>query len=157
MIRVVIRDNQGTQWTFASEGDEIVIGRVTQKVRDEIVLPKKNISRKHCRIYRDGDDVMVEDMGSVNGTWVNREKLNGAKVLALSDKLHVGDYVLSIEDEAQAEGAAGDVPAPPPPGDMPAPPPPAPPAAPPPPPAAAAPPAPPAPPAPSNLCHFSHF
>ena len=74
MIRVVIRDNQGTQWTFASEGDEIVIGRVTQKMRDEIVLPKKNISRKHCRLFRDGDDVLVEDMGSVNGTWVNREK-----------------------------------------------------------------------------------
>jgi pilus assembly protein CpaF len=143
MIRVVIRDNQGTQWTFASEGDEIVIGRVTQKVRDEIVLPKKNISRKHCRIFRDGDDVMVEDMGSVNGTWVNREKLNGAKVLSLSDKVHVGDYVLSMEDEAEA----ADAPVPPPPGDAPAPPPPAPPA---PPSAPAAPPAPPAPPVPAS-------
>ncbi len=141
MIRVVIRDNQGTQWTFASEGDEIVIGRVTQKVRDEIVLPKKNISRKHCRIFRDDDEVMVEDMGSVNGTWVNREKLTGAKVLSLTDKVHVGDYVLSLEEQAEA----ADAPVPPPPAATAPPPPPTAAPAPPPPPAAA--PTPPPPPA----------
>ncbi|HZU95085.1 MAG TPA: FHA domain-containing protein, partial [Planctomycetota bacterium] len=67
------------------------IGRNEANVID---VPDKNLSRFHCEIERRGDDYVVRDAGSRNGTTLNGVKLAGPTVLAAGDKIEIGSAVL---------------------------------------------------------------
>ena len=54
--------------------DSYVIGKKPSAV-DGVVSFNNMISRVHCRIIRNGTQYIVEDLGSANGTWVNRVRL----------------------------------------------------------------------------------
>ncbi len=54
--------------------DSYVIGKKPSAV-DGVVSFNNMISRVHCRIIRNGSRYIVEDLGSANGTWVNRVRL----------------------------------------------------------------------------------
>lgn len=63
--------------------------------------PQTKISRKHARIFRDGDNFMLEDLGSSNGTILippTNESLrlnpHQAQVLTHGDRIRLGDTVL---------------------------------------------------------------
>jgi hypothetical protein len=54
------------------------------------------VSQLHARIYvRDGRP-FVEDLGSTNGTWLNRARLTGSAPLHRGDRLQVGNTVLEV-------------------------------------------------------------
>lgn len=60
------------------------------------------ISRQHARIYRDAQgQLVVEDVGSTNGTYVNGQRLSGPQFLNPGDTVQMGRSTLSVE------GAAG--------------------------------------------------
>ena len=42
-------------------------------------IPQDSISRQHARLTPAGDDVLVEDLGSANGTWVNGRRITRAR------------------------------------------------------------------------------
>ena len=66
-VLIILEGEQaGQRWTI--EGDEFVIGRGAEC---DLILPERQVSREHLRIYRQGNDFYVEDLGSKNGTWVN--------------------------------------------------------------------------------------
>ena len=96
------------------------------------------ISRLHARVWSDaGGDLMVEDAGSTNGTFVNGVRITTPRPLSPGDSLRMGQTTLEVEAPAPAEAAPEAEPAPATPAEPPAPPaePPAPPAEPPAPPA----------------------
>lgn len=64
------------------------------------------ISRRHLRLAREGDQVIVEDLGSTNGTFVNDERLSGPSTLQPGDRLHIADYAFSVQSLAQRDSAA---------------------------------------------------
>jgi pSer/pThr/pTyr-binding forkhead associated (FHA) protein len=49
----------------------------------------KSVSRRHARILKRGEAITIEDLGSVNGTFINRKKLSPY----IPEKLHNGDIV----------------------------------------------------------------
>ncbi len=53
-------------------------------------------STLHARLFRRGDQLWVEDLGSTNGTFVNSERINKATRLARSDLLQVGATVFEV-------------------------------------------------------------
>jgi hypothetical protein len=59
----------------------------------DIFLDDITVSRRHAEIVRDGDDYRVRDAGSLNGTYVNRERIEEAP-LTHGDVLQVGKYKL---------------------------------------------------------------
>jgi hypothetical protein len=131
---------------------ELVIGRSTPGAGS--LGGDGEISRVHARIYSDATgQLMAEDLGSTNGTFVNGNRISAATPLRAGDEVRVGQTTMTVEEGA-SDGATRvgtvippAVAAPPPPAAPPpaAPPPaasPAPPASKPPPPAAAAPPPP---------------
>lgn len=74
-------------WTI--DRDEMTVGRDEEC---EIVLPERQISRKHIRIFREADKIYrIEDLHSRNGTWVNGQKLEGGvtQILNDSDEIHL--------------------------------------------------------------------
>ena len=59
----------------------------------DIFLDDITVSRRHAEIVRAGDDYRVRDAGSLNGTYVNRERIEEAP-LSHGDVLQVGKYKL---------------------------------------------------------------
>lgn len=76
---------------FRSKDQESVIGRDSD-VR--IALSDRSASRRHARIVRREHAYEIEDLGSGNGTFVNAERLAGAKRLLEGDLIMVGKCTL---------------------------------------------------------------
>src|SRR5215218_6193939 len=75
------------------------------------------ISRQHARFSRDAQgQLVVEDLGSTNGTYVNGQRISGPRVLNPGDTVQMGRSTLSIEGGGVEPGgtAIGAVPVPPP-------------------------------------------
>ncbi len=68
-------------------GDGATLGRGNV----EIHLEDPFASANHARISREGSIVVVEDLGSTNGTYLNGEPLNGPQPLHPGDKIRIGD------------------------------------------------------------------
>lgn len=64
-----------------------IIGR--QHCGGDFLADKKTVSRRHCRVELRAGDWVIEDLGSVNGTWLNGEKTSGPTVLANGDLLQL--------------------------------------------------------------------
>lgn len=62
----------------------------------DIVIPVHSISRQHARIVREGDRYFLEDMGSLNGTFVNGTRLSGRIELKDNDRIHLYEVLLSF-------------------------------------------------------------
>src|SRR2546430_2030108 len=76
------------------ECEEITIGRVDE---NDICLPKGNISKKHTKIVVKDGKIIVLDLKSTNGTYVNGKKLAGPQVISPDDKVFIGDFILNLE------------------------------------------------------------
>ncbi len=61
----------------------------------EIRLEDPFASSQHARIYRQGHTVVLEDLGSTNGTYLNEEPLNGPQPLHPGDRIRIGDSEFS--------------------------------------------------------------
>jgi sigma-B regulation protein RsbU (phosphoserine phosphatase) len=72
--------------SFTSES--VVVGRSEQA---DITVTDHSVSRRHARIFRQGADWSVEDLGSRNGTLLNEQRLAAASVLKPGDVIRVGD------------------------------------------------------------------
>jgi pSer/pThr/pTyr-binding forkhead associated (FHA) protein len=59
----------------------------------EIFLDDITVSRRHAEVFRTSSGYTVKDVGSLNGTYVNRERIDEA-VLASGDELQVGKFKL---------------------------------------------------------------
>lgn len=84
------KQNAGRSYNLA---DEITLGRAagcTITVDDDFV------SQMHARVFQRADQIVVEDLGSTNGTYVNRQRVSAPMVMRLGDQLQVGDTVLEL-------------------------------------------------------------
>jgi predicted component of type VI protein secretion system len=73
---------------------DIVIGR---EEGCQIVLPSTLISRQHCRLRRTELGLLVEDLGSQNGTFVNDVAIEGETLLVVGDTLRVGAILFEVQ------------------------------------------------------------
>jgi pSer/pThr/pTyr-binding forkhead associated (FHA) protein len=61
----------------------------------EIRLEDPYASSRHARISRDGHVLILEDLGSTNGTYLNEEPLSGPQPLYDGDRIRIGDSEFS--------------------------------------------------------------
>jgi predicted component of type VI protein secretion system len=59
------------------------------------------VSRRHARIAQQGGQVVVEDLGSTNGTYVNDQPINAPRALNPGDKVRIGLTVLELRTRQQ--------------------------------------------------------
>ena len=69
-------------------GEGAVLGRGDQA---EIRLEDPFASSRHARLVRQGGAIVLEDMGSTNGTYLNEELLSGPQPLHPGDRVRIGD------------------------------------------------------------------
>jgi pSer/pThr/pTyr-binding forkhead associated (FHA) protein len=73
---------------------EIVLGRGE---RAEIRLEDPFASARHAKLYEQGNAIVIEDLGSTNGTYLNEELLQSARPLHPGDRVRIGDSEFSFE------------------------------------------------------------
>jgi pSer/pThr/pTyr-binding forkhead associated (FHA) protein len=89
---LVIRSGGGRSGeSFTIEGDRIGIGRSPDA---EVFLDDVTVSRNHALMVRRQDGLYIDDLGSLNGTYVNRRRIESHK-LDDGDEIQIGKYKLS--------------------------------------------------------------
>jgi len=76
--------------TFLLENEQTTTGR---RPDSDVFLDDVTVSRNHARIERRGDSFFVQDDGSLNGTYVNGERVEETK-LASGDEIQIGMFKL---------------------------------------------------------------
>ncbi|HEY5142430.1 MAG TPA: FHA domain-containing protein [Solirubrobacteraceae bacterium] len=78
--------------SFALDSERVTIGR---RPESDVFLDDVTVSRDHALIVRRGGDVFLDDLGSLNGTYVNRRRID-SQLLEDGDELQVGKYKLTF-------------------------------------------------------------
>lgn len=95
MARIEMRFNDIAFKEVPLNKPSLTIGR---SGKNDIVIDNMAVSRKHARIYREGPRFIVEDLKSLNGTFVNNKKVS-QWILSDQDKILIGKYTLVFIDE----------------------------------------------------------
>ena len=72
--------------------------RVGRGDQAEIRLEDPFASSRHARLIRQGAVIVIEDMGSTNGTYLNEELLSGPQPLHPGDRVRIGDSEFTYMD-----------------------------------------------------------
>jgi len=104
MPKILIEKGSGRGDSFrVTSGDKLVVGRDPSAA--DILLSDTLVSRKHMTIEARPDGIYVRDAGSLNGVYINGERVQEARVVP-GDKIQAGDCLLSLlaDDERRMSG-----------------------------------------------------
>jgi hypothetical protein len=74
--------------------DELTVGRA---VGCQITLDDTYVSQLHARVFRRDGQLYVEDLGSTNGTYLNRKKVTAPIAVRKGDRLQIGKTVMELQ------------------------------------------------------------
>jgi pSer/pThr/pTyr-binding forkhead associated (FHA) protein len=80
-------------------GGAVAIGRQD----GDLVLEDPEVSRRHAVLRREGESIVVEDLDSTNGTFVNGERIRSPIPIRPGDLVRVGRTTLEIEPDLRAD------------------------------------------------------
>ncbi len=108
VVLVMFREN-GERRSFSLTRDVTVIGR---REDADFRIPLSDVSRKHCRLIKDGNQLIIEDLGSANGTYHNGQRVQDSEVNP-GDTIQIGpiQFVVQIDgvpSEEELMGTPGD-------------------------------------------------
>jgi len=87
---LVVQRGPGSGSRFLLDADVVSAGRHPDS---EIFLDDVTVSRRHAEFHRDGETFTVSDVGSLNGTYVNRDRIDRVQ-LTDGDEVQIGKYRL---------------------------------------------------------------
>ena len=83
-------DRRGRTYDLA---EELTVGRAGGC---QVALEDNYVSQLHARVFRREGQFYVEDLGSTNGTYVNRKKVTAPIAIRRGDRLQIGKTVLEL-------------------------------------------------------------
>ena len=103
MAKLVVLSAGMTGRTHELKVDKTTIGRVEDNT---FQIAEPSVSSNHCEILLRGSDVVIHDLNSTNGTFINGEKVTADTVLKPNQILRLGQIELRLETEATASAPA---------------------------------------------------
>ncbi|XXF75475.1 FHA domain-containing protein [Myxococcaceae bacterium GXIMD 01537] len=97
MPTLVVRHPDGSETEHPLTG-ELSVGR---QEGCDLLLTAGGVSRRHARIFTEGSGVLVEDLGSANGTIVDGERIAGPTPVTPQSTVLVGEYELRLKAAAR--------------------------------------------------------
>lgn len=95
-FRLVLKSGPNTGQKLELGADEVVIGR---DVNANFVISDPEISRRHARVYMQGANYVVEDLGSTNGTVVSGQRIAGPYILRPGEMITLGEHTLVLFEQ----------------------------------------------------------
>lgn len=86
---LIVTRGAGDSNRFLIDHDVTSVGRHPES---DIFLDDITVSRHHAKFVRAGGNLYLEDLGSLNGTYVNRTLLDGRTLLRDEDEIQIGKY-----------------------------------------------------------------
>jgi pSer/pThr/pTyr-binding forkhead associated (FHA) protein len=90
---LVVTEAGGTARTYPMSGEQLQIGRAEGC---EIILQDTYVSQMHARVFSKDGEWFVEDLGSTNGTYLNRVKVAQATPIGAGDEIRIGKTSLEV-------------------------------------------------------------
>ncbi|HEV2973087.1 MAG TPA: ATP-binding protein [Pirellulales bacterium] len=98
-LKILKGSNAGDCYNLSA--DRVVLGREPQC---DIVLPRTTISRRHAQIARDAEGFFIEDLDSLNGTFVDSSRIAGPQRLRGGEHIQIDEFLMSFRQaNAQAD------------------------------------------------------
>jgi len=101
--RLIVRTGPNPGMVFDLTKEVTMLGR---DVTNDIVVGDAEISRQHTRVTRTPGGMVLEDLGSTNGTFINGDRLVSPRVLASGDLVGMGENVTMTFESTAPEAAA---------------------------------------------------
>src|SRR6266496_6521076 len=96
MAKLVVLSAGMTGRTHELKVDKTTIGRVEDNT---FQIAEPSVSSHHCELLRRGSDIVVKDLNSTNGTFINGEKVADEAVLKAGQVLRLGQIEMRLESE----------------------------------------------------------
>jgi pSer/pThr/pTyr-binding forkhead associated (FHA) protein len=93
--RLVVIDGPLVGTIVELAGAQITLGRAPDST---IIIDDDYASSRHARIYESEGSWVVEDLGSTNGTWIDRSRITTPTVLPVGAPLRIGRSTLQIQN-----------------------------------------------------------
>lgn len=87
-FRMVMRSGPTVGKVYPMEKSEMFVGR---DLSNDVVINDPEISRRHARLFQQGNSYVLEDLGSTNGSFVNGQRLMGPNILRPGDTITFGE------------------------------------------------------------------
>ena len=94
----VVTDGPIAGSKYLLESGNSTLGRHPES---SIFLDDITVSRRHAEILLSGDEARVEDVGSLNGTYLNQRQIDASQRLVPGDVLQIGKFKLVYFQESQ--------------------------------------------------------
>lgn len=75
--------------------NEVIIGRGND---NDIVISDGSVSTKHAKIFLENGEVYIEDLRSMNGTFINGKRIYGKSGIRSSDRINLGSHLLNTNN-----------------------------------------------------------
>ena len=102
MARLVILSEGLTGKALELTVDKTTIGRVDDNT---FPIPEGSVSSHHCEVLLRGGEVVIHDLNSTNGTFVNGHQVTGEAVLKPGQILRLGQVEIRLEDGSAQKAA----------------------------------------------------
>src|SRR3954469_7387308 len=94
----VVRGRSASQTLKLTDG----VNSVGRHDDCSVRIKSSQVSRKHCELFEKKGMLLVKDLGSSNGTFVNGKKIQGQQVLEPGDELTIGQVTLRVARVGEA-------------------------------------------------------
>jgi pSer/pThr/pTyr-binding forkhead associated (FHA) protein len=94
---LIVRHGPTAGARFLLDADVTTVGR---HPGNDIFLDDVTVSRKHAQFLRTAEGFAVRDVGSLNGTYVGRERIDGEAQLHTGDEVQIGKFRFRFHDSA---------------------------------------------------------
>jgi hypothetical protein len=95
-LTLIAREGPLAGQVYGSDGDPVTIGRASGCA---VHLPLADISRRHARVRYHAGRFWIEDLGTVNGTYLNKQLIDRPTQLKAGDRVRVGDQDFDVRFE----------------------------------------------------------
>jgi pSer/pThr/pTyr-binding forkhead associated (FHA) protein len=96
MYKLIIQDDEGKTTVVPLIREELTIGR---QEGNTIRLTERNVSRRHAKLLRGAEAIVIEDLDSYNGVRVNGTRIQGKAEIKEADRVQIGDYLIEVKAE----------------------------------------------------------
>jgi pSer/pThr/pTyr-binding forkhead associated (FHA) protein len=107
MARLVILSEGFTGKACELTVEKTTIGRVDD---NSFPIPEGSVSSHHCEVLMRGNEIVIHDLNSTNGTFVNGHQVTGEAVLKPGQILRLGQVEIRLEDGSAQKAAAKKLP-----------------------------------------------
>jgi predicted component of type VI protein secretion system len=109
MAKLVVLNEGLTGQSYELKTDKTTIGRVDDNA---FQIAQGSVSSHHCEILLRGGDIIIRDLNSTNGTFINGQQITGEALIKPGEMLRLGQVELRLDTGAPGQAAPSPAPAP---------------------------------------------